>query len=645
MARTTVSIPHIEPMLATLTDKPFNNPDYLYEVKWDGFRIIAEVEKSRITLLSRKHQNYTQRFPPVVKALQSLKINAVLDGEIVAYGEDNKPSFDELQRYDGSQPLFYYLFDITWLNGKDLTNLALTERKKILRKLVPAAHDVLKYSDSFDDGLALYQQMKQLDMEGIVAKKRNSIYYPGKRTKEWLKMPTAKQQEFVVGGWAESNSGRLFRTLIFGYYENGKLIYQGHAGGGFKEKEMPAIYQRLKKLETKKSPFANTDTLLQYTETPVHWVKPELVIQVRYATTTRIGMIRKPATFLGFRDDKNPKEVTLDKPVPVKENPKPKRSQTSQASNWPTIENIPITSQETFNIDGNKIILTNVEKELWKGITKADLITYYHTVAPFILPHLQGRPLSLHIKHIKPTVEGLYIKDMEGRQPSWAEIFTTPRKHKRSGMREQIDYLVCNEEATLLWLINLGCIDLNPWTSNVGSPEQPDHIVIDLDPSDNDFSKAVTVAMAAKAYFQKLKLTAFPKTSGKTGIHIYIPCRNINFAQARLLAERICNDLHELLPQITTTEVSVNSRGNKLYLDPNQNDFADTVAAAYSVRPHKFPTVSTPLEWKEVKPGLDPTQFTMDTVQKRLQKKGDLFGEVSDEKIAFRNSKILKALL
>lgn len=190
----------------------------------------------------------------------------------------------------------------------------------------------------------------------------------------------------------------------------------------------------------------------------------------------------------------------------------------------------------------------------------------------------------------------MYIKDMEGRQPEWATVITTPRKHKRQGMRDKIDYLVCDEEATLLWLNNLGCIDVNRWTSNVGTPEHPDYVIIDLDPSDEDFSKAVTAAIAARKYFKKHCIIAYPKTSGKTGLHLYVPCTKIGFAHARQIAEHICDDIHQLVPKITTTSVSINSRGNKLYLDPNQNDFADTVAAPYSVRPYKLPTVSTPIE-------------------------------------------------
>jgi bifunctional non-homologous end joining protein LigD len=230
---------------------------------------------------------------------------------------------------------------------------------------------------------------------------------------------------------------------------------------------------------------------------------------------------------------------------------------------------------------------------------------------------------------------------MEGRQPECADIFSDQLKHKKAGKRDIIDYLVCNNEATLLYMVNLGCIDINPWTSRITAPTEPDYIIIDLDPSDNDFKKAITAAEATKQILDEAALKAFVKTSGKTGIHIYIPCLGFSFPAARTIAENICEAIHKLLPKITTTTVSVSARGNKLYLDPNQNDYADTVAAPYSARPHHVPSVSTPLLWNEVNAALDPAAFTITTIVTRLAKKGDLFAAVMDKKIAARNSKKL----
>ncbi len=638
----------IKPMLATLTKEPFDNEEWIYEVKWDGFRVIAYIQQGIVRLLSRSGQNYTTNYPTVVEDLSKLKHDAIIDGELVLIDESGKPNFDELQRYDGSFPIIYYAFDLLWLDGEDSTRLSLVQRKELLANILPKS-DSVKYSGHFEDGLALFEQMKDLEMEGMVAKKKESVYRPGIRTNDWLKIQTAKRQEFVVGAWTESTSGRLFRSLLFGWYIDGQFHFVGHAGHGFKESETAKILARLKKLEIKKSPFVNEVDA----ETKVHWVKPELVIDVKFATFTRSGKIRKPAVFLGFRTDKKPLEVTRDlyrlNGIDNQEvNNVPKKrtvSKTSEGSNWPILVKQKITSEEQFDIEGNKLTLTNVEKVLWQGVTKADLIQYYHSIAAFILPHLKDRPLSLHIKNIAPTAPGMYIKDMEGRQPEWADIFSTPRKHKKKGKRDVIDYLVCNNLSTLLYVVNLGCIDLNPWTSRTTNYLYPDFIVIDLDPSDNDFEKAIEAARAAKELFDKHKLKVFPKTSGKTGIHLFIPCTAFTFPQARTIAENICQQIHELIPSITTIQVEIDRRGNKLYLDPNQNDEADTVASTYSVRPFHLPTVSTPLEWKEVNAKLNASDFTITTIPKRIQKKGDLFQGVLKEKIGFQNSKILKQFL
>ena len=258
---------------------------------------------------------------------------------------------------------------------------------------------------------------------------------------------------------------------------------------------------------------------------------------------------------------------------------------------------------------------------------------------------MKDRPQSLNIKNINAQAPGLYIKDMEGRQPEWADIFTTHRKHKKKGKRSVIYYLVCNNEATLLYMVNLGCIDINPWTSTIQNYQQPNFVIIDLDPSDEDFKKAIETANAAKLFFDSKKLKAFPKTSGKTGIHLYLPCNGFSFPQAHRIAEQICKEVQLLVPEITTTEVSISKRGTKLYIDPNQNDEADTVAAPYSVRPYHHPAVSTPLEWKEINDKLDPLSFDISSIFKRLQQKGDLFEKVFDKKISASNSKILKNLL
>ena len=643
----------ISPMLATPIKEPFNDPDWIFELKWDGYRSIAFIKNGKVQLRSRRDQNFNH-YQPVVEALQQIEMDAVIDGEVVVLNEEGKADFSALEKWRQKKEghIVYYVFDLLWLNGIDLTTAPLIKRKELLKKILPE-NERIKFSDSIDEvGIDFFELIKKNELEGMVAKEKNSIYQPDKRSASWYKILTSKKQEFVIGGWTDSSNGRLFKSILFGYYnEKGKFIYFGHSGHGVKERDMSLMLKLFKRFEIKKSPFASgTDR----DDDVVHFMKPELVGVFEYRTVTISGKIRHPAIFLGFREDKQPTDVRLEDNDEIdkqEENGSETTTEnvTSGDSNWRTIEKIPIKSSETKNVGGNKVTIINPEKRLWgseeKPITKADLINYYHSVYQYIGPHLKDRPLSLHIKHIAPAAKGLYIKDMEGRQPAWAEIFTVPRKHKKKGKRDIIDYLVCNNEATLQYIISLGCIDINPWTSRITSPEEPDFIIIDLDPSDDDFKKVITTANAAKQFFDKEKIIAFPKTSGKTGLHLYIPCEGFTFPEARSIAEKICSSIHSLVPEITTTTISISSRGNKLYIDPNQNDYADTVAAPYSVRPSGHPTVSTPLEWKEVNEKLDPKQFTIFNTVARLQKKGDLFRKVMDKKIRSGNSKILQKFL
>lgn len=328
----------------------------------------------------------------------------------------------------------------------------------------------------------------------------------------------------------------------------------------------------------------------------------------------------------------------------IQEEKKATKSASGRESNWAVLEAVTHTSQADFNIEGCVIKLTDVEMELWKGIPKAKLLEYYHSVSKYILPHLRDRPLSLHVKNKGPFAPGFYIKDMEGHQPECAKVYTDIRRHPKPGKKTKIDYLVCNNEATLLYMINLGCIDVNPWMSRVSKIEEPDFINIDLDPSDEKFGKAIEVANAAKEVLDEHRLKGFPKTSGKTGLHIYIPVSGVGFAQGRSYSEILGREIQKKVPGIATLSVGISTRGTKLFIDSSQNDYADTLAAAYCVRPNKIPTVSTPLEWKEINNSLDPAAFNIDTILLRLSRKKDLFLGTLDLKIAAKNSACLTKL-
>jgi bifunctional non-homologous end joining protein LigD len=637
--------PAIKPMLATLSKDPFNDSEWLFEIKWDGYRAMAYVNNGKVDLRSRNQQSFNNTYAPIVASLQNWPVNAVVDGEIVVLNEEGKSDFEALQNFQRTPAahIVYYVFDIVWLDGLDLTSTPLEERKQILQQLVPD-NSLIKYSDSIDAvGADFYKVAIDNELEGIVGKRKSSVYTPGKRSNDWLKFPTEVRQEFVIGGWSESESGRPFKSLLFGYYENGKLQYLGHAGGGYKEAEMPAILARLQKLETKKKPFANEVE----SDTAVHWIKPTLVAEIKFASLTSAGKVRKPAIFLGFRNDKESTDVVKEVDVPAQELKQKSSKKITPAadSHWPQLQAQKIENSSSFSFEGKQVELTNIDRKLWGDFTKADLLLYYHSVYPFIINHLRDRPLSLHIKPFSPTAPGLYIKDMEGNQPEWAEIFSVERKHKKSGKRDQIDYLVCNYEATLQYIINLGCIDVNPWTSRTMHPHTPDYIVIDLDPSDKDFSKVIAAAMAAKEVFDNHKLTSFVKTSGKTGMHLLLPCKDLSFAQARYVAEWLCQQIHSLLPEVTATDVSVDARGDRLYLDPNQNDFADTIAAPYCLRPYKHMQVSTPLHWKEVNQQLNPSHFNIQLVLQRLKRMGDIWSDLGAEKNKTKNTKVFTQLL
>lgn len=637
----------IDPMMCVLIKEPFDDDEWIYELKLDGYRVIAIVDGDKVSLKSRSGLDYTKKFQAVADAFKGNDIHAVFDGEMTFTGEDGTPDFDKLQSYNGNGPLLYFVFDLLWINGYNICDLDLLSRKKILGKVLPPS-DFIEYTQHFFKGKLFFEEIEERQLEGIVAKRKNSSYQPGKRSKDWLKLPTEKKQEFVIGGWAESSSGRAFKSLLFGAYSNGKFLYVGHSGAGFSEKERKSILTKLQKIETKKSPFTKDIDV----KATVHYVKPKLVANFKFATWTAAGKIRKPAIFKGFREDKDPKDVVREIPLTANEEEKTVHTQKEtepakeeSESNWKYIFDEKITSEDSVKIDGHEVPLTNIEKQLWKNITKAALIEYYHRISPYILPYLKDRPQSLHIKNINARAPGFYIKDMEGHQPEWAEIFTVKRKHAKKGKSKMIHYLLCNNEATLLYMVNLGCIDINPWISRKTDYLHPDFLVIDLDPSDDDFSKAIEAAKATKEVLKELKLVAFPKTSGKTGIHIYIPCEGLTFTDTRKLAIFICKKINEKLPEITTVENSIAARGDKLFLDYNQNDEADTVAAPYSARPASSPTVSAPLEWKEIKKGLSPQNFTIENIFERIKKKGDLFEKAPDKKIKKANTKVLKKAL
>jgi bifunctional non-homologous end joining protein LigD len=458
---------------------------------------------------------------------------------------------------------------------------------------------------------------EEKNIEGILAKKTNSIYLTAKRSSEWLKIKTSRRQEAIIGGFTKPKGSRKnFGALVLGVYQGNDFIYIGHTGGGFTEKDLEEIQVLLDKLIIKKSPFKDPPK----TNTPVTWVKPKLVCEVNFSEWTQEGLMRHPV-FLGLREDKKPEEIIIEKPFIQTDADNPDEPYENQ---------IPGERNEKKNIDkevlikGRKLKLTNLNKVFWpeEGYTKGDLIDYYRQVSKFILPYLIDRPESLNRHPNGIDKKNFFQKDMANLPPSWVKT----RKIYSESNDKEINYLICNDEATLVYMANLGCIEINPWFSRIKSLDNPDYLVIDLDPVEISFDKVIETAQEVKKVLDFAGAPSYCKTSGATGLHIYVPLNaKYNYDIAKNFAELLCRMVNSRIPEITSVERNPAKRKKKVYLDFLQNRSGQTLAAPYSVRPYPEATVATPLKWEEVKTGLKPENFNIKNIFNRLKVKGDLF--------------------
>ena len=641
----------VKPMLATLVNEPFDDPDWTYEVKWDGYRSIAYINKGTVELSSRNNKSFTEKYYPLVATMKQWTINAVLDGEILVIGKDGKANFGALQnwRSEADGDLVYYAFDLLWYEGKDITGQPLSERQAILKEILPTKDDHVRLSQVFTaSGLEFFEAAKKMQLEGIMAKKSSSTYHPDARSKEWLKVKVNQRQEVVIGGYTKNEgSAKAFSSFLLGVYEKGKLHYVGKVGTGFNAKTQKEMMEQFKPLVTDTIPFSSEPDVnkpSRFRPNPpkaeATWLKPELVCEVSFAEVTSDGVFRHPS-FEGMRADKKAKEVMREtaadtEDVTKAESEKPVDAKTElvtapKRAGKQTLLN-PTEETQVKKVNGHDLKFSNLSKLYWPedGYTKRDMFNYYYQVSEFILPYLKDRPLSLNRYPGGIHGKSFYQKDVKGKAPEWAKTFPY---HTSDG--EDKEFLVGNDEATLLWMASLGCIEMNPWFSRTANPDNPDYCVIDLDPSDTTtFDQVIQAAQEVKKVLDAIDVISYVKTSGSTGIHIYIPLgAKYSYDQSQMFARLLVSIVHDTLPDFTSLERKIKDREGKMYLDFLQNRPGATIACAYSLRPKVGATVSMPLHWDEVKKGLQMKDFTIKNALARIKGEGDLFKGTLEEGI------------
>jgi bifunctional non-homologous end joining protein LigD len=638
----------IKPMLATLVDEPFDDPDWQYEVKWDGYRALAFINKGEVEIFSRNNKSFNEKFYPIHKLLQEADINAVLDGEILVLDEKGRSNFGDLQnwRSEADGELVYYVFDLLWYDGKDLMDLPLTQRQAILKDILPANDDSLRVSKVFNaNGIEFFQAAEKMQLEGIIAKKKSSTYSPDNRSKQWLKVKVHKRQEVVIAGFTKNeDTSKQFSSLLLGVFEGSQLQYVGKVGTGFSDKVQKEMMAQFKPLITDDSPFSiipDVNKGSRFRPNPpkakATWLKPELVCEVAFSEVTSDGVFRHPS-FQGMRIDKQAASVIREEAASTDEVVEQETHPDTHASaivppkskERKTLLN-PTDETQVRKVCGHDLKFTNLSKLYWPedNVSKRDMFNYYYQVAEFILPYLKDRPMSLN--RFPGGIHGpsFYQKDVKNKAPEWAKTFPY-----RTSDGEDKEYLVGDDEATLLWMASLGCIEMNPWFSRTQSPDNPDFCVIDLDPDKNTFDQVVEAALEVKKVLDAIDVPSYCKTSGSTGMHIYIPlAAKYTYDQSQMFAKIIVTTVHEQIPEYTSLERMIANRKGKMYLDFLQNRPGATIAGAYSLRPKPGATVSMPLHWDEVKPGLTMRDFTIFNAMDRLKVEGDLFKGVLGEGI------------
>ncbi len=648
----------VRPMLATLEDAPLEVDGLVYEPKYDGIRALVEIAPGRpplVRLWSRLGNEKTAQFPDLVAALvqfaRRLKKPLVLDGEIVALDEHGDPAgFQRLQNRihlteshsrSAAGRVAFIAFDILRDGDEDVRPLPFTARRSRLERVFrnPGSPILRRSEVVHDDARALYQQALERGWEGLIAKDSRSVYHTGRRTRDWRKLKLVKEQEFVVCGWTEARTtGRPFGALLVGYYDAGELKYAGHTGSGFNQRELERVIRLLKPLETPNPPFS----IRPRTNERAHWTKPSLVAQLKFTEWTDDGMLRHPI-YLGLRDDVKPKTVGRETKSPgsptslgsrkSRLSPKSPKSLAAVGRNFSSAGLQAVIHQldeiergkgsGTLQLpDGQTLAVTNLRKIFWptSKLTKGDLMRYYVRVAPFILPVVNDRPLIM--KRLPNGVEGpsFYQHRAPDHVPAGVRLVSIEGDDVPSR-------IVGGTLLTLLYMTQLAAISQDPWFSRVQSTHMASHCAIDLDPMPGvTFESVLDVARWVRDELVKLNVTGYPKTSGASGVHIYVPLRDgTPYEAGQIFCQIVATYVAGKHPKVATVTRAVRARGRKVYVDYLQNIEGKSLACAYSARASDFAGASTPLTWAEIDEGVDPRDFTIRTLPERLARVGDLW--------------------
>ena len=637
----------VVPMLARLAKLPKDDDGWAYEIKWDGVRAIAYLQPGRIRLESRNLNDLTAQYPELRGIVRDLGAHeAVLDGELVAFDADGRPSFERLQqrmhqtsesvirRRARTHPATYVIFDLLHLDGRSLMDEPYEERRRLLEELrLQGPHwQVPAYATG--DGAGLLTASADRGLEGLVAKRLESRYEPGKRGGAWLKVKNTARQELVIGGWLPGEGRRAQRlgALLLGFYEPGGegesvLRFAGRVGTGFTEKTLDALAERLRPLERKSSPFQG-----RRPPKGAVFVEPQLVAEVEFSEWTKERMLRHPS-FKGLREDKDPREIVLEKPVDADVAPEPTIG-SFLASARPLAG-----GKAELDVEGRTLRLSNLDKVLFPstGFTKGDLIDYYARIAPVLLPHLHGRPLTL--KRYPDGVEGghFYEKRCPSHRPDW--VATAAIWSERN--KQEVDYCLAEDLPTLVWAANLADIELHTSLSRAEDMQRPTMMVFDLDPGEPaDIIDCCQVGLWIRGMLRELGLSTYAKTSGSKGLQLYVPLNSeVGYDTTKPFARSVAETLERQLPDRVVSRMTKSLRPGKVLVDWSQNDDSKTTVCVYSLRARERPSVSTPVDWDEVEQALearDPGLLSFDylAVLERVDDRGDLFAPVLSERQA-----------